>query len=101
MTELVEAGKVKHIGLSEAGVETIRRAHAVHPIAAIQSEYSLWTRDPEQRIFPTLEELGIGFVPYNAIILRPGVPAVDGAATMLQPEHRCYAHRHEQRTGER
>ena len=64
MGELVEAGKVKHIGISEAGVETIRRAHAVHPIAAIQSEYSLWTRDPEQRIFPTLEELGIGFVPY-------------------------------------
>ena len=64
MAELVEAGKVKHIGISEAGVETIRRAHAVHPIAAIQSEYSLWTRDPEQRIFPTLEELGIGFVPY-------------------------------------
>jgi aryl-alcohol dehydrogenase-like predicted oxidoreductase len=64
MAELVEAGKVKHIGLSEAGVETIRRAHAVHPIVAIQSEYSLWTRDPEQRIFPTLEELGIGFVPY-------------------------------------
>src|SRR5918998_4412723 len=64
MGELVEAGKVKHIGLSEAGVETIRRAHEVHPIAAIQSEYSLWTRDPEQRIFPTLEELGIGFVPY-------------------------------------
>jgi aryl-alcohol dehydrogenase-like predicted oxidoreductase len=64
MAELVETGKVKHIGLSEAGVETIRRAHAVHPIAAIQSEYSLWTRDPEQKIFPTLEELGIGFVPY-------------------------------------
>jgi aryl-alcohol dehydrogenase-like predicted oxidoreductase len=64
MAELVEAGKVKHTGLSEAGVETIRRAHAVHPIATIQSEYSLWTRDPEQRIFPSLEELGIGFVPY-------------------------------------
>jgi aryl-alcohol dehydrogenase-like predicted oxidoreductase len=64
MAELVEAGKVNHIGISEAGVDTIRRAHAVHPIAAIQSEYSLWTRDPEQRIFPTLEELGIGFVPY-------------------------------------
>jgi len=64
MAELVEAGKVRHIGISEAGAETIRRAHAVHPIAAIQTEYSLWARDPEHRIFSTLEELGIGFVPY-------------------------------------
>lgn len=64
MAELVQAGKVGHIGISEAGEETIRRAHAVHPVAAIQTEYSLWTRDPEHRVFPTLEELGIGFVPY-------------------------------------
>ncbi len=64
MAELVEAGKVLHIGLSEAAPETIRRAHAVHPIAAVQTEYSLWTRDPEAEVLPTCRELGIGFVPY-------------------------------------
>ncbi len=64
MAELVAEGKVRHLGLSEAGAETIRRAHAVHPVAAVQSEYSLWSRDPETRIFPTLRALGIGFVPY-------------------------------------
>lgn len=64
MAELVAEGKVGHLGLSEAGAETIRRAHAVHPLAAVQSEFSLWSRDPEARIFPTLRELGIGFVPY-------------------------------------
>ena len=65
MAELVEAGKVRHIGLSEAGADTIRRAHAVHPIAALQSEYSLWTRDPEQNgVLETCRELGIGFVAY-------------------------------------
>src|SRR5271154_2799983 len=65
--ELIEAGKVKHFGLSEAGVQTIRRAHAVQPVAALQSEYSLWTRTPEQEVIPTLEELGIGFVPYSPL----------------------------------
>ena len=65
--ELVEAGKVKHFGLSEAGVKTIRRAHAVHPVAALQSEYSLWWREPEEEIIPTLEELGIGFVPFSPL----------------------------------
>ena len=65
--ELVEAGKVKHFGLSEAGVQTIRRAHAVHPVAALQSEYSLWWREPEEQIIPTLEELGIGFVPFSPL----------------------------------
>ena len=65
--ELVEAGKVKHFGLSEAGVKTIRRAHAVHPVAALQSEYSLWWREPEEQIIPTLEELGIGFVPFSPL----------------------------------
>jgi aryl-alcohol dehydrogenase-like predicted oxidoreductase len=65
--ELVEEGKVCHIGLSEAGPETIRRAHAVHPIAAVQSEYSLWTRDPEARVLPLLRELNIGFVPYSPL----------------------------------
>jgi aryl-alcohol dehydrogenase-like predicted oxidoreductase len=65
--ELIEAGKVKHFGLSEAGAKTIRRAHAVQPLTALQSEYSLWTRTPEKEVIPTLEELGIGFVPYSPI----------------------------------
>jgi len=65
--ELIEAGKVKHFGLSEAGVKTIRRAHAVQPVTALQSEYSLWWRKPEQEVIPTLEELGIGFVPYSPL----------------------------------
>jgi len=65
--ELVDAGKVKHFGLSEAGVQTIRRAHAVQPVAALQSEYSLFWREPEAEILPTLEELGIGFVPFSPL----------------------------------
>ena len=65
--ELIAAGKVKHFGLSEAGVQTIRRAHAVQPVAALQSEYSLWWREPEEEILPTLEELGIGFVPFSPL----------------------------------
>src|SRR3954454_3421510 len=65
--ELIEQGKVKHFGLSEAGVQTIRRAHAVQPITALQSEYSLWFRRPEAEVIPTLEELGIGFVPYSPL----------------------------------
>jgi aryl-alcohol dehydrogenase-like predicted oxidoreductase len=65
--ELIEAGKVKHFGLSEAGVQTIRRAHAVLPVAALQSEYSLWWREPEDAILPTLEELGIGLVPFSPL----------------------------------
>jgi aryl-alcohol dehydrogenase-like predicted oxidoreductase len=67
MAELVEAGKVRHIGLSEAAAETIRRANAVHPITAVQTEYSLWTRDPEAKVLPTCRELGIGFVPYSPL----------------------------------
>jgi len=67
MAELVEQGKVRHIGLSEAAPETIRRAHAVHPITALQTEYSLWSRDPETEILPTCRELGIGFVPYSPL----------------------------------
>jgi aryl-alcohol dehydrogenase-like predicted oxidoreductase len=67
MAELVEAGKVRHIGLSEAAPETIRRANAVHPITAVQTEYSLWSRDPEAEILPTCRELGIGFVPYSPL----------------------------------
>ena len=65
--ELIRAGKVRHFGLSEAGAATIRRAHAEHPVAALQSEYSLWWREPEAEILPTLEELGIGFVPYSPL----------------------------------
>jgi aryl-alcohol dehydrogenase-like predicted oxidoreductase len=67
MKELVEQGKVRHLGLSEASPETIRRAHAVHPITALQTEYSLWTRDPEQAVLPTVRELGIGFVAYSPL----------------------------------
>src|SRR5579864_1169591 len=65
--ELIDEGKVEHFGLSEAGVRTIRRAHAVQPVAALQSEYSLWWREPEEEIIPTLEELGIGFVPFSPL----------------------------------
>lgn len=67
MAELVSAGKVKYLGLSEAAPETIRRAHVVHPISALQTEYSLWSRDPEEAILPTVRELGIGFVPYSPL----------------------------------
>jgi aryl-alcohol dehydrogenase-like predicted oxidoreductase len=65
--DLIHEGKVRHLGLSEAGVETIRRAHAVQPVAALQSEYSLWWREPEAEVTPTLEELGIGFVPFSPL----------------------------------
>jgi aryl-alcohol dehydrogenase-like predicted oxidoreductase len=65
--DLIQEGKVKHFGLSEAGVESIRRAHAVQPVAALQSEYSLWWREPEAEVIPTLEELGIGFVPFSPL----------------------------------
>jgi aryl-alcohol dehydrogenase-like predicted oxidoreductase len=67
LADLVQAGKIRHIGLSEAALETIRRGHAVHPITAVQSEYSLWTRDPEAEVLPVLRELGIGFVPYSPL----------------------------------
>jgi aryl-alcohol dehydrogenase-like predicted oxidoreductase len=65
--ELIRAGKVKHFGLSEAGAQTIRRAHAVQPVTALQSEYSLWWREPEAEVLPVLEELGIGFVPFSPL----------------------------------
>jgi aryl-alcohol dehydrogenase-like predicted oxidoreductase len=65
--DLIQQGKVKHFGLSEAGVRTIRRAHAVQPVTALQSEYSLWWREPEAEVLPTLEELGIGFVPFSPL----------------------------------
>jgi aryl-alcohol dehydrogenase-like predicted oxidoreductase len=65
--DLIREGKVKHFGLSEAGVRTIRRAHAVQPLAALQSEYSVWWREPENEVIPTLEELGVGFVPFSPL----------------------------------
>ncbi|THA24782.1 aldo/keto reductase [Streptomyces sp. RKND-216] len=80
LAELVAEGKVRHIGLSEAGVGTIRRAHAVHPVTALQSEYSLWTRDPEADVLPALRELGIGFVAYSPLghgFLTGGVRSTD------------------------
>src|SRR6266446_3342485 len=67
LKDLIQEGKVKHFGLSEAGAQTIRRAHAVQPVAALQSEYSLWWREPEEAVLPTLEELGIGFVPFSPL----------------------------------
>ncbi|MEU1044322.1 aldo/keto reductase [Streptomyces sp. NPDC005897] len=81
LSELVEAGKVLHIGLSEAAAATIRRAHAVHPVAAVQSEYSLWTRDPEAEVLPTLRQLGIGLVPYAPLghgFLTGDIRTLDG-----------------------
>jgi aryl-alcohol dehydrogenase-like predicted oxidoreductase len=83
LAELVTEGKIRHIGLSEAGPETIRRAHAVHPITALQSEYSLWTRDPETWTLPVLRELGIGFVAYSPLgrgLLTGEVRSIDDLA---------------------
>jgi aryl-alcohol dehydrogenase-like predicted oxidoreductase len=83
VSELVAEGKVRHFGLSEASPATIRRAHAVHPVAALQSEYSLWTRDPEDEILPLLRELGIGFVPYSPLghgLLTGQIGSVDDFA---------------------
>lgn len=83
MAELVREGKVRYLGLSEASAETIRRAHAVHPIAALQTEYSLWTRDPEAKILPTCRELGIGFVAYSPLgrgFLTGGIKSLDHLA---------------------
>ena len=84
LAELVAEGKVRHIGLSEAAPETIRRAHAVHPVTALQSEYSLWTRDPEAKVLPVLRELGIGFVPYSPL----GRGMLTGAIRSVSPA-RC------------
>jgi aryl-alcohol dehydrogenase-like predicted oxidoreductase len=80
LADLVAEGKIRYIGLSEAGPDTIRRAHAVHPIAALQTEYSLWSRDPEKVILPLLRELGIGFVPYSPLghgFLTGGITSID------------------------
>jgi aryl-alcohol dehydrogenase-like predicted oxidoreductase len=80
LADLVTAGKIRYVGLSEAWVDNIRRAHAVHPITALQSEYSLWTRDPQQEVLPVLRELGIGFVPYSPLgrgFLTGQIPSLD------------------------
>ncbi|HUO37289.1 MAG TPA: aldo/keto reductase [Mycobacterium sp.] len=79
--ELIDAGQVKHFGLSEAAAQTIRRAHAVQPVAAIQSEYSLWARDPEAEVLPTCQELGIGFVPWSPLGQRFLIGKVDAVQT--------------------
>jgi len=86
--DLIAAGKVKHFGLSEAGAQTIRRAHAVQPISALQSEYSLWWREPEQAILPTLEELGIGLVPYSPLGRGFLTGAIDESTTFDSSDFR-------------
>ena len=90
MADLVRQGKVRHLGLSEAGPQTIRRAHAVHPIAALQTEYSLWSRDPEDEILATVRELGIGFVPYSPLgrgFLTGQIKSIDDLADGRFPPH--------------
>jgi aryl-alcohol dehydrogenase-like predicted oxidoreductase len=87
--ELVQAGKVRHFGLSEAGAGTIRRAHAVHPVTAVQSEYSLWTRDPEPEVLPTCAELGIGFVPFSPLGKGFLTGTVDTATTFAAGDVRA------------
>jgi aryl-alcohol dehydrogenase-like predicted oxidoreductase len=87
--ELIQTGKVKHFGLSEAGVQTIRRAHAVQPLTALQSEYSLWTRTPEKEVIPTLEELGIGFVPYSPLGKGFLTGKMDEKTTFDKSDFRC------------
>jgi aryl-alcohol dehydrogenase-like predicted oxidoreductase len=86
--ELIQEGKVKHFGLSEAGAQTIRRAHAVQPVAALQSEYSLWWREPEKEILPTLEELGIGFVPFSPLGKGFLTGAIDETTTFASNDFR-------------
>jgi aryl-alcohol dehydrogenase-like predicted oxidoreductase len=86
--ELIRQGKVKHFGLSEAGVQTIRRAHAVQPVAALQSEYSLWWREPEQEVLPILAELGIGLVPYSPLGKGFLTGAIDASTTFASTDFR-------------
>ena len=87
--ELIEEGKVKHFGLSEAGAQTIRRAHRVQPVTALQSEYSLWWREPEEAILPTLEELGIGFVPFSPLGKGFLTGAIDETTTFESTDFRA------------
>jgi aryl-alcohol dehydrogenase-like predicted oxidoreductase len=91
--ELIRQGKVKHFGLSEAGVKTIRRAHAVQPVTALQSEYSLWWREPEAEILPALEELGIGFVPFSPLGKGYLTGTIDGATTFDSTDFRTQSPR--------
>src|SRR6185503_8743610 len=86
--DLIQAGKVGHFGLSEAGVQTIRRAHAVQPVAALQSEYSLWWREPEEEALPVLEELGIGFVPFSPLGRGFLTGAIDASTTFAPDDFR-------------
>jgi aryl-alcohol dehydrogenase-like predicted oxidoreductase len=86
--DLIREGKVKHFGLSEAGVESIRRAHAVQPVAALQSEYSLWWREPEQQVLPTCEELGIGFVPFSPLGKGFLTGKIDAATSFVASDFR-------------
>jgi len=86
--DLIAEGKVKHFGLSEAGVDSIRRAHAVQPVAALQSEYSLWWREPEKQILPLLDELGIGFVPFSPLGKGFLTGAIDASTTFAQDDFR-------------
>lgn len=95
VAELVTEGKVAHFGLSEAAASTIRRAHAVHPVTAVQSEYSLWTRDPEPEVLPTCAELGIGFVPFSPLGKGFLTGAVDASATFAAGEIRARVPRFE------
>jgi len=85
---LIAEGKVRHFGLSEAGVKTIRRAHAIQPVAALQSEYSLWWREPEDEVLPTLEELGIGFVPFSPLGKGFLTGAIDDKTTFAKDDFR-------------
>ncbi|WP_342619538.1 aldo/keto reductase [Rhodoferax sp. GW822-FHT02A01] len=91
--ELIQAGKVKHFGLSEASAQTIRRAHAVQPVAAVQSEYSLWWRGPEAQILPTLEELGIGFVPFSPLGAGFLTGKIDAATSFDSTDFRTHVPR--------
>src|SRR4051794_6486290 len=93
MKELAEAGKVRHLGLSEAAPATIRRAHAVHPITALQTEYSLWSRDPEDEILPTCRELGIGFVPYSPLGRGFLTGAIKSPDDLEEDDYRRYSPR--------
>jgi aryl-alcohol dehydrogenase-like predicted oxidoreductase len=88
--DLIQQGKVKHFGLCEAGAQTIRRAHGVQPVAAVQSEYSLWTRDPEGEVLPTCEELGIGFVPWSPLGQGFLTAKVDAATTFEASDVRSW-----------
>ena len=95
MKDLIQAGKVKHFGLSEAGAQTIRRAHAVQPVTALQSEYSLWFRDHEKEILPTIEELGIGLVAYSPLgkgFLTGKIDEIDDAREHGLPQHAAAFH---------